>query len=231
MVQVQDLKISIIIPCLNEARFLPKTIENCKRLEGNFEIIVVDGGSSDGTITAIQKFEDVKLFASNQGRAVQMNYGAKKATGEILLFLHADTLLPHKTYTLITNQLQKKNFIGGSFRLKLDKKDVFLKFYSWCSRFNLEFFTYGDHGIFMKRDVFMDIEGFKEIPFMEDIEIQKRLHRKGKFKKLNDYVVTSGRRFEKNGTFKQLCIDVILVGLYNLGIPPRKLKPFYLNHS
>lgn len=78
------------------------------KLPGNFEIIVVDGGSSDETLAGIQNYENVKLFASDQGRAVQMNYGAKKAEGDILLFLHADTLLPYKTFTLITKQLQKK---------------------------------------------------------------------------------------------------------------------------
>lgn len=201
------------------------------KLPGNFEIIVVDGGSSDETLAGIQNYENVKLFASDQGRAVQMNYGAKKAEGDILLFLHADTLLPYKTFTLITKQLQKKNFIGGSFRLKLDKKDFFLNFYSWCSRFSLEFFTYGDHAFFITKEIFEAIDGYREIPFMEDIEVQKRLRKKGKFKKLNDYVVTSGRRFEKNGTFKQLCVDVILVCLYNLGMPPRKLKRFYPNYS
>lgn len=225
------MKISIIIPCFNEAGFIKKTIENCINLQGDFEIIVVDGGSQDSTIADIQDFQAIKLLSSGKGRARQMNFGAKKAQGEILLFLHADTLLPEKTYTLIRNQFQQKNFIGGSFRLKLDTKHPLLEFYTWCSRYSLEFFTYGDHGIFITRKVFEEIAGYREMPFMEDIEIQKRLRRKGKFKKLDDYVITSGRRFQKNGTFKQLCIDVIIVCLYKIGIPPAKLKPFYTDHG
>lgn len=227
MVQVQNIKISIVIPCLNEAGFLEKTIENCLKLQGNFEIIVVDGGSIDDTLSIAKEFKNVKIFNSNKGRAAQMNYGAKKANGAVFLFLHADTFLPKNTYNLITKHLQKPEYIGGSFRLLLDKPHPFLNFYTWCSRFSLEFFTYGDHAIFVKKEVFKVIGGFKTISFMEDIEIQKRLRQKGKFKKLKDYVLTSGRRFEKNGTIRQLVIDVSLVLFYNLSVPPNKLKRFY----
>jgi len=118
MVQVQNIKISIVIPCLNEAGFLEKTIENCLKLHGNFEIIVVDGGSIDDTLTIAKEFKNVKIFNSNKGRAAQMNYGAKKANGEVFLFLHADTFLPKNTYNLITKHLQEPEYIGGSFRLR-----------------------------------------------------------------------------------------------------------------
>ncbi|AVR45099.1 glycosyltransferase [Christiangramia fulva] len=224
------MKVSIIIPCLNEAPFLPNTIENCLGLEGDFEIIVIDGGSRDQTETVARSYDNVKFFRSPKGRSLQMNYGAKKAQGSVLLFLHADTLLPADAYLLIKKRLQKKGHIGGSFRLKLDTPHPFLKLYTWCSRFSLEFFTYGDHGIFIKKEVFEEIGGFREIPLMEDIEIQKRLRKKGKFKKLSKYVITSGRRFEKNGTVKQLIIDVLLVALYNIKVPPAKLKRFYSDH-
>lgn len=231
MVQVQNIKISIIIPCLNEAGFLEKTIEDCLKLQGNFEIIVVDGGSIDDTLTIALKFKNIRIFSAKKGRAAQMNYGAKKAEGDILLFLHADTFLPKETYHLITKQLQQPEYIGGSFRLRFPKHHPFLNFYSWCSRFSLEFFTYGDHAVFVKKELFKAIDGFKAISFMEDIEIQKRLRQKGKFKKLKGYVLTSGRRFEKNGTIRQLVIDVSLVLFYNLSVPPNKLKRFYKDHG
>ncbi|MBZ9730645.1 TIGR04283 family arsenosugar biosynthesis glycosyltransferase [Salegentibacter sp. JZCK2] len=231
MVQVQNIKISIIIPCLNEAGFLEKTIENCLKLQGNFEVIVVDGGSSDNTVSIARKFSDVKTFSSKKGRANQMNFGAKEAEGEVLLFLHADTLLPENTYSLITEQLEKSRHIGGSFRLRFDKSHPGLNLYSWCSRFSLEFFTYGDHAFFVKKEIFKSIGGFKTISFMEDIEIQKRLRQNGKFKKLQAYVLTSGRRFEENGTTKQLVLDVFLVCLYNLSVSPNQLKRFYSDHS
>jgi len=102
-----------------------------------------------------------------------------------------------------------KDGVSGEDTLRLDKPHPFLNFYTWCSRFSLEFFTYGDHAIFVKKEVFKAIGGFKAISFMEDIEIQKRLRQKGKFKKLKGYVLTSGRRFEKNGTIRQLIIEAM----------------------
>ena len=160
-----------------------------------------------------------------------MNHGAKMATGEILLFLHADTFLPATAYKAITDHLKKNNHIGGSFLLKLDSNHLIFKFYTWCSKLSYGFFTYGDHGIFMKRDVFERIGGYKSIPFMEDVEIQKRLRRAGKFRKLNTAVTTSARRFKKAGTIKQMIINVLLVTFFKVGISPTKLKKFYKDHN
>ncbi len=224
------MTISIIIPALNEEGYLEKTLSHTLKLKGNFEIIVVDGGSTDHTQKIAEGFKSVKTLVARKGRAIQMNRGALHARGEIFLFLHADTLLPQNTYQAITRHLRKPGYIGGSFRLRLDKPHPFLKFYTWCSRFSLEFFTYGDHGIFIKETIFKEIEGYKEIPFMEDVEIQKRLRKKGKFKKLKASVLTSGRRFKKAGTIGQLMTDVLLVFLYKLGTSPTRLKQFYKDH-
>ncbi|MGJ8591725.1 MAG: TIGR04283 family arsenosugar biosynthesis glycosyltransferase [Aquaticitalea sp.] len=220
------MKISIIIPAINEEGYLEKTLSHTLKLIGDFEIIVVDGGSTDDTQKISQGFKSVKTLVSGKGRANQMNHGAMNANGEIFLFLHADTLLPQNTYQKIINRLQKPGHIGGSFRLRLDKPHPILKFYTWCSRFSLEFFTYGDHCIFIRNTIFKEIEGFKKMPFMEDVEIQKRLRKKGKFKKLKASVLTSGRRFEKAGTIRQLITDALLVFLYKLGISPIQLKQF-----
>lgn len=221
------MKISIIIPALNEEGYLEKTLLHTLKLKGKFEIIVVDGGSTDHTQKIAQGFKDIRTLVVGKGRANQMNQWALHAKGEVLLFLHADTLLPQNTYQDITKQLQKPGHIGGSFRLRFNKSHPILKFYSWCSLFSLEFFTYGDHGIFIKENIFREIEGYKEIPFMEDVEIQKKLRKRGKFKKLKASVLTSGRRFEKAGTLRQLITDVLLVFFYNLGTSPILLKQFY----
>lgn len=224
------MKISVIISALNEEHYISETLDSLTSLSGDFEIIVVDGGSTDATLIIASGYNDVKLVASEKGRAQQMNKGATLAKGNILLFLHADTFLPTNAFEVIENHLKNPKVIGGSFYLNFDKNHPALRFYSWCSKFNLEFFTYGDHGIFVRRSVFNAIGGYKLMGFMEDIEIQKRLRRAGKFKKVNAAVTTSARRFNKVGTIKQLTIDVLLVTAYKLGVPPNSLKSFYKDH-
>lgn len=225
------MKISVIIPCLNEENYLPGTLHRVLGLEGNFEIIVVDGGSTDDSLKIAETYPEVKTFSTRKGRANQMNHGAAMATGEVLLFLHADTLLPHSAYNSIVHHLQNPGYIGGSFLLKFDSENSFLQFYSWCSKWSLEFFTYGDHAMFMEKEVFEAIGGYRSLPFMEDVEIQKRLRASGKFRKVNSRVTTSARRFNKEGTVKQLLMDVLLVGFFKMGVSPEKLKGFYKDHG
>ncbi len=224
------MKISVIIPSLNEEKYLKKTIQHVLALPGNFEIIVSDGGSADNTLEIAEKFEKVKLVNSKKGRGAQMNTGAKMATGDIFLFLHADTFLPKNAYDLITQTMEVPENIAGSFYLTWDKKHPFLDLYSKASKINLTLFTYGDHTIFIKERAFRNIGGYKEIAFMEDIEIQKRLRKAGKFIKLNAAVISSARRFEKTGTIKQLVMDIILVFSYKMGASPSRLKKFYKDH-
>ena len=225
------MKISIIIPALNEEDYIGRTLEHTQNLQGNFEIIVSDGGSTDRTCQIVKKYEMVRLISSEKGRANQMNAGADIAKGEILLFLHADTLLPENACSSVVQHLEKNNNIGGSFRLNFDQDHFLLKIYSWCSKFSAEVFTYGDHAIFMQKEIFEEIQGYKKIPFLEDIEIQKRLRKAGKFRKINAAVTTSARRFEKMGTFKQLTMDFLILVFYNLGVSPRRLKKFYKDHG
>lgn len=225
------MKISIIIPSLNEEGYLDESLKHLKELPGNFEIIVVDGGSTDSTREIAENHERVIVTASGKGRAKQMNHGATIATGDVLLFLHADTFLPYNFHQYIKNHLQKPGYTGGSFRLNFDKKHLLLKFYTCCSKLSWEFFTYGDHAIFIKSEVFKKIGGYKNISFMEDVEIQKRIRKTGKFKKLNTAVTTSARRFEKVGTLRQMLIDILLVSFYNLGVSPKRLKRFYQDHN
>lgn len=219
--------ISIIIPALNEEAAIAEVLEHHLMLKGHFEVIVVDGGSLDKTVEIAKGFQNTKILKTYKGRAIQMNFGAQHASGDILLFLHADTFLPKNAYNCITDLCKTKKIIGGSFRLNMDDKHLIFKFYRWCSQFSLEFFTYGDHSIFVKADTFRKINGYKTISFMEDVEIQKRLRREGRFKKLNAFVTTSNRRFKENGVFSQLIIDILLVVLFKIGVSPNVLKKYY----
>lgn len=222
--------ISIIIPVLHEEGYIGATLKHLYSLKGNFEVIVIDGGSRDKTLEIVNQYPGVQVFSSEKGRAAQMNRGALHARGEILLFLHSDTYLPPDAYMRIVEYLENPDHIGGSFYLTFDKKHILLNFYSWCSRWSAEFFTYGDHAIFVKKGIFQKIGGYKQLPFLEDVEIQKRLRNAGKFKKLKCAVLTSARRFENVGVIKQLVIDVLLVSFYKTGVPPARLKQFYSDH-
>jgi len=219
--------ISIIIPALNEEKSIAEVLKHTLRLEGHSEIILVDGGSKDNTIKLVKRCKEVKILSSEKGRAKQMNMGASKAKGDIFLFLHADTYLPDSYNDDVNKLMQNPEIVAGSFRLKMDMTHPIFKFYEWCSRFSVEFFTYGDHAMFVRADSFKSIDGFKPIPFMEDVEIQKRLRQKGSIKKLDTFVTTSSRRFKKNGVIVQLIIDTLLVLGFKLGVSTKLLKRFY----
>ena len=219
--------ISVIVPVLNEESQIKQTLDYTTQLSGNFEIIVVDGGSSDGTKSVVKSFYSVLLVNSLKGRANQMNTGAKQAKGEILLFLHADTKLPKHAIKLICDAMIDTQIVGGSFSVKFDSKHYLLRLYAKLSKINHSLFTYGDHGIFVRKSVFEHIAGFKQIPIMEDVEIQSRLKKQGRFIKLTETVLTSARRFRENGTTKQLVLDVLILVLYHLGVSPESLKKWY----
>lgn len=218
---------SIIIPVYNAASHLEKMLRYTLSLNGNFEVIVVDGGSTDQSISIIQSFPQVKLYRAPKGRSHQMNKGANHAKGDVLLFLHADTYLPENGINEISEIMNDTNCIGGSFYLKFDHDHRMLKLYSTCSKINHSLFTYGDQGIFCRASVFHKIGGFMEIPIMEDVEIQFRLRKTGNFIKLPQAVTTSAHRFIENGIVRQMLVDIGLVFLYRLGASPYWLKKYY----
>ncbi len=221
--------ISIIIPTLNEEAVIGKTISHVLEQKGNWEIIVSDGGSIDRTLKIVKSFQSIKITQATKGRASQMNEGARLANGEILLFLHADTLLLPLAIEKINDLMKNSSIVGGSFFLKFDMDNFPFKIYSFFSKINHLLFTYGDQGIFVRKSVFEDLNGYKNIALMEDVEIQQRLRKKGKFIKLNQPVITSSRRFIRKGVIKQQLQNVVLVILFLLGASPTFLKKYYLN--
>jgi len=223
--------ISVIIPTLNEAYTLDSSLRNLFDQPGEFEIVVADGGSSDGTLENLNDLPAVKFIRSSGGRARQMNEGAREARGEILLFLHADTTLPPHALLKIEESLADSSVEAGSFSLEFDHPGGFLRILSSFSRINHPFFTYGDQGLFLRASTFRRIGGFKEIPVMEDVEIQERLRKIGRFIKLREPVVTSARRYLRNGPLRQHLITTGVVLLYHLGVSPHFLgRRYYGNH-
>ncbi|CAN5352471.1 TIGR04283 family arsenosugar biosynthesis glycosyltransferase [soil metagenome] len=223
--------VSIIIPTFNEEKQIPLLMNNLLSQNSECEIIIVDGGSTDLTLSKCLIYKNVKIISSEKGRANQMNKGAEAAKGEILLFLHADTLLPENGIEAIEEAMKDTSYIGGSFFMKFDKDSLPLRFYSSFTKINNSYFTYGDQGIFVRKNIFKEIDGYKITPILEDFEIQKRLRKKGKFIKLPLAVTTSSRRFVQVGEFKQQIINIALLGAYELGVSPQNIKKYYSDLS
>jgi len=230
-----EYKISIIVPVLNEQGQINSFLEKIKdqNYDGNFEVIIVDGDSHGGTINAVRD-TSVICTTSPKGRGQQMNAGAVMARGEILIFLHADTILPDNALGKISRALQDTDYVGGAFDLKIDSDRLFLKYISvrasLRSRWNR--IPYGDQAIFLKKKYFDEIGGFKEIPLMEDVDLMRRIKKDGKkIIILSDKVTTSARRWESDGALYTTIRNQVLVRLFYLGVSPHKLAKYYWRKS
>lgn len=219
--------ISVIIPTLNEEKYLAKTIISAKKVP-DIEIIVADGGSSDQTLEIAKKYAD-KLVSSKKGRGTQMNAGAANAKGEYLLFLHGDTVLPANWNELAIDALKKETDILGAFSLAASEKTVVLNIMIFTANWRAKIFSlpYGDQTFFLSRELFNKVNGFKEIPLMEDVEMVKRVKKIGKIKILNQPVVTSSRRWKKEGCLYSIARNQFLLFLYLIGVPAERLNRLY----
>ena len=225
--------ISIIIPVLNESAGINKAIEHLRGMIAvnglPAEIIVVDGDQNGKTIAAI-KDGKVITAVEKPGRGRQMNHGAALAKGEILLFLHADTLLPDDGLTLITDACANLPFVAGAFDLAIDsERPIFRLIEKMASlRSRMTRIPYGDQAFFFDAGYFRALGGFAEIPFLEDVEIMRRIKKRGeKIVFLNHPVRTAARRWEKDGAIKRTLRNRLLVFLYCAGMAPERLAKFY----
>lgn len=220
-------KISIIIPVLNEAISLGRVIQRLADVS-HLETIVVDGGSQDETVNIAKSF-GVDVICTTPGRASQMNAGAAIATGDILLFLHGDTILPANFDNLIRETLEDSKVIAGAFEIKIDSQRLGVRLIERMVNLRSHFLSlpYGDQGIFITRAVFQDMGGFPNLPIMEDFELIRCLRKQGKIAIIPAPVMTSGRRWEKLGVVKTTVINQMIVIGYFLGIPPEQLVGWY----
>jgi len=193
------MKISVIVPVLDEEKIIRKTL-SALDISDNEELIVVDGGSSDNTTAIAREFTD-KVFVSFCGRARQMNYGAQRAKGDALFFLHADCLMPENGFSIIRDALEDEKVSAGAFNLKIDHPSPAFRIIEFGAnmRSRTTSIPYGDQGIFLRKDIFQQAGGFAEIPLMEDVELLMRLKGMGKIVFVRPPVTASPRRWLKEG--------------------------------
>jgi len=226
--------ISVIIPALDEEASIASTIRSC-RGAGPGEVIVVDGGSRDRTVEIARARADA-VIAAPRGRAAQMNAGAAAARGEVLLFLHADTLLPGGSLPAVLGALKDPGVIGGAFRVRLAASPdagryvrAMLGITGWMigARGAVSRSYSGDQAIFVRAEAFRAVGGYPEIPLMEDVELSRRMRRAGKTVLLPLRVESSGRRWEAWGPLKTVLFMWRLRIGYLLGRAPARCAEAY----
>lgn len=226
--------LSIVIPTFNEQHAIANTLDDISKLRGNFEIIIVDGASDDETVAIVERYArgefnpNLRVMIAERGRGKQMHAGACAARGEVLWFLHADTLPPIDAVEFINEALRDKSVVGGNFRINFDGDSRSARFLSWLypqlRRIGL---CYGDSGIFVRADVYHSTGGFKPLPLFEDLELVQAMRKRGSFVLIPATVITSSRRFERRSflwTFARWSLFQIL---YWLGVSPHFLAHRY----
>jgi len=222
-------KLSIAIPVLDEGEGIAAALDRLSDLRAlGTDVIVVDGGSRDATIQRARPRADCVILAP-RGRALQMNAGAEKASGGVLLFLHADTRLPTDADLVVLNGLERSGRSWGRFDIKIEGRSPLLIVVAWLMniRSRLTGIATGDQAIFVRRAAFQAAGGFPAIPLMEDIALCKRLKRVSRPLCLRERVTTSGRRWEKNGVLKTMALMWRLRLAYFFGADPKKLAQQY----
>lgn len=218
--------ISVIIPVYNEEKTISSLLDVlclCTELD----IVVVDGQSTDNTRQIVRGYP-VQLVESSKKRSIQMNDGADHAHGDVLIFLHADSIIEEKSLASITDAINK-GFIGGCLSQRIDSDKVIYRAIESSGNFRakLSKIFYGDQAIFVKRDVFFDVEGYPEVDLFEDVMFSRKLRKKGKVCVLGDHVLTSSRRWHKQGLIKTTAINWFIGFAFMIGVPPKFLRKIY----
>jgi len=217
------------VPTLNEAanlgRLLPDLHERCREAE----VILVDGGSEDATREVATRFPHVQLVTSPRGRARQMNAGARVARGDTLLFLHADTRLPDRALEAVAAALDDARVVGGRFDVSFDSPRAVFRMIAYFMNLRSRWsrISTGDQAIFVRRSVFEAMGGYPDIALMEDIELCRRLKRRGRLAALRTRVTTSARKWEREGALRTMALMWALRFLYMIGVSPARLHGWY----
>ncbi len=219
--------ITVIIPTLNEEDSLAQTLELLSAARGRFEMIVVDGESTDSTRDIAARY--CRTLTCPPHRAMQMNYGAEEAQGEVLLFLHADVVFPATGILSVEAALANPQIVGGNFDILYEGPGMASSLFTAINRWRRPFgIFYGDSGIFVRREVFQAMGGFRALPLMEDFDFARRLVKSGKTVCLKDSLLVSARRWEEHGVFRTMAAWFFLQTFFLLGVPATLLARYYL---
>jgi rSAM/selenodomain-associated transferase 2 len=220
--------ISILVPALHEEQALPGTLDHLAGLHGRFEVVVCDGGSRDATMRVAREHAvGARVLQAGGGRAAQGNAAAGAASGDILLFLHADSRLPADAYASLA-QAWREGAVGGNFALRFDGGDAFAalmgRVYAFQRRRG---FYYGDSSVWLRREAWEVLGGFRELPIMDDYDLVRRLERHGPTRCLPGPATTSDRRWREMGIARTLLSWWVIRWLYVAGVPPQRLVDLY----
>ena len=219
--------VSVVVPVLADRDAVRQLIAQIS-VNLPAEIIIVEAGHEPGLASLSQGWPDITLIHGQRGRARQMNEGAALARGEWLLFLHADSQLPSNWLDLF-HSIYEREVVGGWFRFALDdtawQARIIERAVAWRVRmFRLPF---GDQGLFVRRQTFAALGGYRDLALMEDVEFVRRLVRQGRVVELPQAITTSARRWRRDGWFRRSARNLTLLGLYFCGVPPRVLARWY----
>ncbi len=219
-------KVSIIIPVLNEAKILEQTLSRLHSELGHHELIIADGGSTDGSTHIAEKYG--KVITSERGRSKQLNAGAAAASGNILIFLHADIWLEPGALAAVETALSS-GYVGGGFRQKIDGKNMLYRAIEIAGNIRGKYLKvfYGDSGIFLSRADFEQIGGFPEVPILEEMEFSKALRQLGKTTLVPPHIHISARRWETKGIIRTTANNWLITLLYFLKFSPEQLAKLY----
>ncbi len=218
--------ISVIIPILNEAKILEKTLTHLQPQLENHELIIVDGGSTDESVQIAEKYG--KVIFSERGRAKQLNAGAAAAKGDILVFLHADVQLESGAFKAVESTLSS-GYVGGGFLQKIDGKSLLYRIIEITANMRGKYLKvfYGDSGIYVRRDDFQHIDGFPDVPIMEEMGFSKALRKLGKTKMIKPRIHISARRWKKNGIVRTTTKNWFITFLYFMGFSLERIAELY----
>jgi rSAM/selenodomain-associated transferase 2 len=219
--------VSIVVPTLNEATRIEPCLQRLRRDFPDCELVVVDGGSTDGTVDLAVRY--ARTLRSATGRATQMNAGAAVTSGDVLWFIHADCRVPADALELLRRALRDPGVVGGGLQLSFDQRSPGLDYLAASSNVRARRLNwiFGDQAMFVRREVFDAVGGFPQLPLMEDLEMSRILRRRGRLVMLPTTVTASARRLVAHGVWRMTVLMQLLKLQYLLGVDPERIRRRY----